>query len=174
MKFKKLSVYDIALISVFVAVISICSFITIPLAVPFTMQIFGVFLAIGLLGAKRAVVCVTAYLLLGMAGAPVFSSFQGGIHILLGQTGGFLMGFVLSAVISGVLIKRLNCKFTTTFFSMFIGLLSCYILGILWLVFAYSFDILSTVIMCVPLIVFDTVKIGLASVLSIRLKRFVR
>ncbi len=174
MKPKKLSVYDIALVSVFVAVISVCSLIALPFAVPLTMQIFGVFLAIGLLGTKRAVVCITAYLLLGAVGAPVFSSFQGGVQVLFGQTGGFLMGFVLSAAVSGVLIKRLNGKFAASFFSMLVGLLVCYLCGILWLVLAFSFDFFAAALLCAPLIAFDIVKIALAAVLSIRLKKFVR
>ena len=174
MKLTRLSVYDIALISVFVAVIAVCSLITIPLAVPFTMQIFGVFLAIGLLGTKRAVICITAYLLLGMVGAPVFSSFQGGVQVLFGQTGGFLMGFVLSALLSGELIKRVGGKFVLIFLSMLAGLLACYLCGILWLVLVFSFDFSVAVIVCAPLIVFDVVKIALASVLSMRLRKFVR
>jgi len=174
MKRKKFSVYDIALISVFVAVISVCSFIVVPLAVPFTMQVFGIFLAIGLLGGKRAALCVGAYLLLGAVGAPVFSSFQGGIHVLFGQTGGFLMGFVLSAVVTGALIKRFKCKLVSTFLSMLAGLVCCYLCGILWLVFAFSFDFWAATVFCAPLMVFDIIKIAFAAVLSIRLKRFVR
>ncbi len=174
MKPKKLSVYDIAVISVFVAVIAVCSIITVPFAIPLTMQIFGVFLAVGLLGTKRATVCIIAYLMLGAVGVPVFSSFQGGAQVLVGQTGGFLMGFVLSALISGMLIKRLNDGFVATFLSMLAGLLLCYICGIVWLICVYYFDFLAAAIMCAPLIAFDVVKIALAAALSLRLKKYVR
>ena len=174
MKLTRLSVYDIALISVFVAVIAVCSLITIPLGIPFTMQIFGVFLAIGVLGAKRSVVCVTAYLFLGAVGAPVFSSFQGGLHVLIGQTGGFLIGFVLSAIIMGLLIKRAGCKLVVTFLSMLVGLLVCYVCGILWLVTAYRFELLAAVAICAPLVVFDIIKVAFASAFSIKLRKFVR
>ncbi|MBQ8869100.1 MAG: biotin transporter BioY [Oscillospiraceae bacterium] len=174
MKSKRLSVYDIAIISVFVAVISVCSFVTVPLAVPFTMQVFGVFLAVGLLGTKRAVACVVAYLLLGMAGVPVFSNFQGGAQVLFGQTGGFLVGFALSAFISGVLIRKLKDGFVTVFFAMFVGLLACYFCGVLWLLIGFSFDFKAAIILTAPLFAFDIVKIALAAALSIRLKKYVR
>ena len=174
MRFKRLSVYDIAVISVFVAVISVCGFVTVPLSVPLTMQVFGVFLSIGLLGTKRAVACIAAYLLIGVAGVHVFSNFQGGAQVLFGQTGGFLVGFVLSAVISGTLIKKLKGGFLAVFFSMLLGLLACYICGVLWLLIGFSFDLKAAIILTAPLFAFDIVKIALAAALSIRLKKYVR
>ncbi len=174
MKFKRLSVYDIAIISVFVAVIMVCSYVTVPLSVPFTMQVFSVFLSIGLLGTKRSVACIVVYLLLGMAGVPVFSNFQGGAQVLFGQTGGFLIGFVFSAIISGVLIRKLKGGFIAVFLSMFVGLLACYVCGILWLVIGFSFSLKAAIILTAPLIAFDIIKIALAAVLSIRLRKYVR
>ncbi len=174
MNIKRLSVYDIAIISVFVAVISVCSYVTVPLLVPFTMQVFGVFLSIGLLGTKRAIACIAAYLLLGMAGVPVFSNFQGGAQVLFGQTGGFLVGFVLAAVISGFLIKKIKGGFIDVFFAMLVELLACYVCGVLWLLIGFSFGLKAAIILTAPLFAFDIIKIALAAALSIRLKKYVR
>ena len=174
MSFKRLSVYDIAVIAVFVAVIAVCSFFTVPLSVPFTMQVFGIFLSIGLLGTKRVVACILAYLMLGIAGVPVFSNFQGGAQVLFGQTGGFLVGFVLSAVLSGALIQKLKGSFLAVFFSMIVGLLACYVCGVFWLLIGFSFDFKAAIILTAPLFAFDIVKIALAAALSIRLKKYVR
>ena len=174
MRLKNFSIYDIALVSVFVAVISVCSFITVPFAVPFTMQLFGVFLSVGLLGMKRGTVCIVAYILLGLTGAPVFSSLQGGVQVLMGQTGGFLVGFVFAALVSGFIIDKWGRKFKTVLLSMLCGLLICYICGALWLFAAFNFDFKSVIILTLPLLVFDVLKVTLAAYLSLKLKKFVR
>ena len=70
---------DIAYIGMFVAVIAICSWISIPATVPFTLQTFAVFMAVGLLGGKRGTIAVVTYVLLGAVGAPVFAGFAGGM-----------------------------------------------------------------------------------------------
>lgn len=174
MKLQQLSAYDIAVVSVFVAVISVCSFLTVPFAIPLTMQVFGVFLSIGMLGMKKAVFCVLTYVLLGLTGAPVYSNFQGGVQVLLGQTGGFIVGFVLAALVSGFLIDKAADKFKPVFLSMLLGLFICYICGILWLIVGFSFDFKSAIVLNAPLFIFDVLKIALAAVLSLRLRKYVR
>ena len=90
---------DITYIGIMAALMAVCSWISIPTAVPFTMQTFGVFFAVGALGGKRGTIAIAVYLLLGAAGLPVFAGFSGGIGALAGQTGGYLLGFILSAMI---------------------------------------------------------------------------
>ena len=68
--------------------ITICSWISIPTLVPFTLQTFAVFLTVGLLGGKRGTMAVLVYVLLGAIGIPVFAEFTGGIGIILNNTGG--------------------------------------------------------------------------------------
>ena len=81
-------------IAVFAVLIAICSWISIPTTVPFTLQTFAVFLAVGVLGGKRGSLSVLIYILLGAVGIPVFAGFSGGFGILLGQTGGYIVGFL--------------------------------------------------------------------------------
>jgi len=93
-------VYEMVLAAMFAVIITICAWITIPFAVPFTMQTFGVFLAIAVLGGKLAVVSISLYILLGIIGIPVFSGFQSGIGVLFQQTGGYVIGFLIAALVS--------------------------------------------------------------------------
>ena len=81
---------ELARAALFAALIAICSWISIPTAVPFTLQTFAVFLALGVLGGKLGTLSVAVYLLLGAVGLPVFAGFQGGLGALLGATGGYL------------------------------------------------------------------------------------
>ena len=89
---------ELARAALFAALIAICSWISIPTAVPFTLQTFAVFLALGVLGGKLGTLSVAVYLLLGAVGLPVFAGFQGGLGALLGATGGYLAGFLLTAL----------------------------------------------------------------------------
>ena len=88
--------YDIVYTAQFAVLIAICSWISIQTTVPFTLQTMGVFLAVSIVGGRRAVLSVVVYILLGAIGMPVFSGFTGGIGILLGSTGGYIIGFVAS------------------------------------------------------------------------------
>ena len=78
-KSKTLALVYIAICAGFIA---ICSWISIPTAVPFTMQTFAVFFAVGFLGGKRGTAAVLIYILLGAVGLPVFSGFTGGLGVL--------------------------------------------------------------------------------------------
>ena len=81
--------YDMVYIAVFAVVMAICSWISIPATVPFTLQTFGVFLAVGVLGGKRGTLSILVYILLGAVGVPVFAGFSGGIGSLFGNAGGY-------------------------------------------------------------------------------------
>ena len=83
--------YDIVYIAVFAVIMAICSWISIPAAVPFTLQTFGVFIAVGVLGGKRGSLSVLVFILLGAIGIPVFANFSGGIGVLAGPTGGYII-----------------------------------------------------------------------------------
>lgn len=91
--------YDMAYISMFTVIIAICSWISIPMTVPFTLQTFGVFAAVGILGGRRGTISVLLYILLGAIGVPVFAGFSGGLGVLTGNTGGYIVGFLFSALV---------------------------------------------------------------------------
>lgn len=98
----KFSTRDLCFCAIGAALIAVCAWISIPADVPFTLQTFAIFAVCGLLGGRRGTVSVLVYLLLGAVGAPVFAGFRGGFASLLGTTGGYLVGFVLLALIIGL------------------------------------------------------------------------
>ena len=171
-----LSLSDITLIALFTAVMAVCSWISIPAAVPFTMQTFAVFLTTGLLGGRRGTVTVIVYLLLGMAGLPVFSGFTAGIGHLLGPTGGYIIGFIFTALIMWAAEKHFGNSFRVLALSMAAGLIACYAFGTAWFMAVYSSGtgsagLMTTLGLCVfPYIIPDTVKILIALFLCRRLR----
>lgn len=169
--------YDMAYIGVFTVLIAICSWISIPTAIPFSLQTFAVFLAVAVLGGKRGTLAVAVYVLLGAVGVPVFAEFTGGIGIILRSTGGYIIGFIFSALMMWLMESLLGRKLWVQAVSMVLGLLACYAVGTAWFMFVYMRDTgavgLSTVLgWCViPFLIPDAVKIVLALTLSNTLKK---
>ena len=169
--------YDMAYIGVFTVLIAICSWISIPTLVPFTLQTFAVFLAVSVLGGKRGTLAVVVYVLLGAIGVPVFGEFTGGIGIILRNTGGYIIGFIFSALSMWLIESLFGRKLWVQGIAMVLGLLACYAVGTAWFMFVYMRDVgavgLSTVLgWCVfPFIIPDAVKIALALMLSKILKK---
>lgn len=165
---------DIVLISLFSAIIVVCSFITIPSAIPFTLQTFAVFLCLNILGAKKGIISILIYIFLGVVGLPVFSNFNGGIGALLNVTGGYIVGFIFSALIFWVITSVFNKKSRKiiNLIASFMGLIVCYIFGTLWYVLLYikngdSISFISAFTICVlPFIIPDILKIVLSVVIS--------
>ncbi len=158
-------------------VITVCAWITVPFTVPFTMQIFGVFLALMLLGGKYGSLSILIYILLGAFGIPVFSGFSAGVGAMLGPTGGYIAGFLAMGLIIW-LISFLK-KGEAPIWAYLIALLSCYIFGTLWFCYvmgakgsAYSFT--QALMLCVvPYIIPDLLKLSLAKIVSLRVKRII-
>ena len=172
----KLSLKDMTLCGLLAALIAICSWISIPAAVPFTLQTFAVFAAVLLLGGKRGTLAVAVYLLLGAVGLPVFSGFKGGVSALLGPTGGYILGFLISALLIWAVTARFGEKLGVLIAALLLGLAVCYAFGTAWFVVVYSrakgpISVGAALGMCVvPFILPDLLKIALALLLSNRLK----
>lgn len=175
----KLKTKDLALCALFAALIAVCAWISIPATVPFTLQTFAIFAALGLLGGKRGTVAVAVYLLLGAIGVPVFAGFQGGIGALLGTTGGYLLGFLLTALIVWGMEARFGSKTGVFLLSAVLGMLVCYAFGTAWYLVVYArtkgaISLATALGWCVvPFLIPDTVKIALAVLLRGRLKRHI-
>lgn len=167
---------DLVYCAIFAALIAVCAWISIPMAVPITMQTFGIFATVGILGGKRGTISVLVYLLLGAVGLPVFAGFQGGIGALTGSTGGYIVGFLGSALVMWGVERLWGRKSFALAVSMVLGLLVCYAFGTAWYLLIYTRTTgvvsLATVLgWCVfPFLVPDGVKIALAMVLTSRLK----
>lgn len=168
---------DMVYIAFFAVLIAVGSWISIPLTVPFTLQTFAVFATLGILGGRRGTMAVLLYMLLGAVGIPVFAGFRGGIGVLLGNTGGYIVGFLLTALIVWGLERVLGRGLRAQIFSMVTGLLACYLFGTAWFLFLYlrtagNVGLLTVLGWCVfPFVVPDLVKLGLALTVARRVSR---
>jgi biotin transport system substrate-specific component len=172
--------HDIVYIGIMAAIIAVCSWISVPATVPFTLQTMGVFMAVGILGGKRGTLSVLTYILLGTIGVPVFAGFSGGIGVLLGTTGGYIVGFLFSTLIMWAIEKLFGKGKIVLVISMLAGLLVCYAIGTVWFMAVYARNSgaigLGTVLgWCViPFIIPDLIKISVAFFLTNRLKKVVQ
>lgn len=177
--YKKMSTGDLVLIALFASLITVSSWICVPATVPFTMQTFGVFISVGLLGGRRGSLSVLLYLLLGAIGLPVFANFSGGIAYLFGPTGGYIIGFLFTALLMWLIevIYGNNIKILAV--SMVLGLIICYLLGTFWFAAVYSkntgdIGFISVFGICViPYIIPDMMKIALALMLTKKLRPYI-
>ena len=169
---KKPDTQNIAYAALCTALIAVCSWISIPAQVPFTLQTFAVFLTCDLLG-PAAILSVLLYLLLGAIGIPVFAGFSGGISVLLGPTGGYLIGFIAIALLLTGWRRLFGNHLKSA--GMLIGLLICYLFGTLWFIWVYArggntVTFAVALGWCVvPYIIPDLLKIALARLIAVRL-----
>ncbi len=173
----KFKTTDLAYIALCAVLIAVCSWVSIPSTIPFTMQTFAIFCVLGLLGGRRGTIAVVVYLLLGAIGLPVFASFTGGAGILLGVTGGYMMGFIFMGLIYWLFEVLFGRRLLTRVISSVLGLAVCYAFGTGWFMLVYARQTgaigLSTALAwCVlPFIIPDLVKLALAMLLAGRLNR---
>ncbi len=165
MKYKLLS-----LTALFSAIISVLSPITLSFGpVPFSLASFLVYITSLTLG-KRGVISVIVYLCLGAIGLPVFSGFRGGLDLIFGPLGGFIFGFVLCALIIGVIKDKFGFNKLRLTLALIFGTLAIYTFGVIQYMFITKTPFLSAVAVCVlPFIVIDTIKIILALNISLKL-----
>ena len=172
---QKLTTKQIALIAMGVALITVCSWISIPATVPFTLQTFAVCLVTAVFGLRMGIWAVLCYILLGAVGAPVFSGFKGGFGALLGTTGGYIIGFLFTALIVGAAVKKWGRNIPVLILSMALGILLCYTFGTAWFMLVYAknsgpIGISTALGWCViPYLIPDGAKIVLAALLTGRL-----
>lgn len=169
----KFSAADLVLPAVFTALIAVCAWISIPLGpVPFTLQTLAVLLCGGLLGVRRSMYAMLVYTALGAIGVPVFSGFSSG---LASPSSGFVVGFIFTALVTGLITQRFGHSFPVLLIAMLLGDISCYLFGIPWFMTLYfqtkgPISLGSTLAACViPFIIPDLCKIVLAAFLTNRL-----
>ena len=182
-------IYDIVVIAISAALITVCSWISIPLGpVPFTLQTLAILAVLLTLGGRRGTIAIVVYLALGAIGIPVFAGFKGGPAALLGPTGGFLVGFIAAALIFWLLEKLVFARLMSTpakrlvfgLINSLIFELVLYVVGVIWFMTVYAaktgpIGLGAVLSMCViPFIIPDIVKMIAAAVIGSRAYRFVR
>lgn len=161
-----LKTQNIVICGLFAAITAVLAQISIPLpftTVPLTMQIFAVALTGLLLGSKRGFVAILIYVLLGAIGLPVFAQMSGGLGVLLGPTGGFLLGCPFMAFVIGYISERTSSKLYILL-SMVLGLVVVYITGTIMYSVVTNSTIKDSIMYCVvPFVVVDLIKLFLAT-----------
>ncbi|MGM9922911.1 MAG: biotin transporter BioY [Bacillus sp. (in: firmicutes)] len=123
--------------ALFAAIIGLLAQITIPLPlVPITGQTLAIGLAATILGARYGTLSVVLYLCIGIAGIPVFSGMTSGLGIVLGPTGGYLIGFIPAAFLIGLYIEKNKLNFTHAMIANTIGMIVTILFGTVWLKYA--------------------------------------
>lgn len=179
-KDKKLKTLDMVYIALSAVLIAICSWISIPTVVPFTLQTFAVFCVVGLLGGKRGAMAIVLYILMGAIGLPVYSNFKGGIGALFGPTGGYIVGFFLAVLIYWLITVLFGHKTFIKAIAMAAGLLAVYTFGTIWFMVVYSrssgaVGLLTVLGWCViPFVIPDLIKLAAALYLTSRLAPHIR
>lgn len=163
-------------VAMFAALTAVCSIISIPIGeVPVTLQTFAVCLSAALLGWKRGTLSVLIYILLGAVGVPVFAGMKGGVGVLAGPTGGYIIGFLLTAFIIGFAAQRWERKALPLTLAMILGVLLCCTVGTIWFMVITKMHLGESLLLCVvPFLLPDAVKIAAAVLLSNRLTKAVR
>ncbi|WP_058484885.1 biotin transporter BioY [Defluviitalea phaphyphila] len=161
----KSHLYQMVYIGVVTAVICILAPLSIPIGlVPISFTNLAIYFAVYILGMKKSVLSCILYILIGFIGVPVFSQFTGGPAKLLGPTGGYIIGFIFMALVSGFFIDRFFDKWYLCFTGMVLGTIVCYILGTIWLSYQANLSISSALgVGVIPFIPGDLIKIVIAT-----------
>jgi len=128
---------SLIMISLSVALIAVCSWISVPTAIPFTLQTFAIFTILGLLGGRLGTTAIAAYLVMGLIGLPVFSGFSGGPAALFGATGGYLIGFLFMGLLYWLLTHLFGTRLVLSGLFLLAGLLLLYGFGSAWFLWVY-------------------------------------
>jgi biotin transport system substrate-specific component len=143
----------ISLLGLFTAFLIVTSWIKIPtpFGVPFTLQVFGVILTIYFLK-RDAWKAILIYILLGALGLPVFAGFAGGISVILGPTGGYIIGFLIATLVAYLPFDNI--------INGFLAILIIYIFGVSGLMIKLDLSLIKAIkIGFLPFIIFDSIKV---------------
>ena len=159
--------------ALFAALIAVFSQIQIPMTpVPISLATFSVMMCGLLLGWKWGGITVAVYILLGAVGAPVFAGFKSGAAALMGPTGGYIIGYLPYAMLSGLAIGAWQEKFGGRCALLILGTIVCYALGTGWFIIQSGRSLADSLSLCVlPFLPGDAVKIALAAYLAPRLRK---
>ncbi len=159
-------VRDVALILIGVAIVAVLAQVYVPIKpVPFTGQTFGVLLVGGALGFRRGALSLALYLVLGAIGLPIFAEARSGIDVVLGASGGYIVGFVIAAAVLGRLAELgWDRQIVGSFAAMLIGTAITYAVGLPWLAVVARLSLQDTIASgLTPFLAWDAAKLAVAA-----------
>ena len=170
---KKLTTYQMAVTALMAAVICVLGPLTVPIgAVPISLANFVICLTAWLLGPKFGTLSVAVYLCIGLIGVPVFSGYGAGLAKIAGPTGGYLVGYLMLALIGGLFIEKSNGNPVVSGIGLVLGDAACYVLGTAWFVFQMQCELGYALSVCVyPFIALDLAKIVVSCVVGALLRK---
>lgn len=170
---KKGSTYQYVLAAFGAAIIAVLAQVTIPLPlIPITGQTLAVGIIVTILGTRLGTLSVLLYILLGAAGLPVFSGMSGGLGILVGPTGGYIVGFLATAIIMGLYLDKFGITFTHAIIANIIGMIVTLAFGTVWLKIVADYTWTAAFMGGVaPFIVVGIVKAVLAAWIGVIVRR---
>ncbi len=170
---KKLTTYQMAVTALMAAVMCVLGPLTVPIgAVPISLANFVICLTAWLLGPRFGTLSVAVYLCIGLIGVPVFSGYGAGLAKLAGPTGGYLVGYLLLALIGGLFIEKSNGNPVVSGIGLVLGDAACYVLGTAWFVFQMQCELGYALSVCVyPFIALDLAKIVVSCVVGALLRK---
>lgn len=181
---KKITALDLCYMGLMTAVIVVLSWVSIPMpwGVPVTLQTFAVALCGYALGKWKSTICVAVYMLLGFIGIPVFSGMKGGAGVLLGPTGGYIIGFLCLAFLCGLAqeIRAGRIQSRTLFVVIKIllgvaGLVCCHALGIVVLRNVSGMDWGQTILVgTLPYMIKDIASVAAAYFAALAVRKVMR
>jgi biotin transport system substrate-specific component len=156
------------------AVTAVAAQITIPISpVPFTLQVLAVILSGLLLGPRYGALAQAIYVLIGAVGVPVFAQFKGGLGVILGPTGGYLLSYPIAAAVAGLAANaaRSDARRRALWTSLLWGCASLaviYAFGATWLAVVTRLPFTVALAQGVaPFVIFDLIKVVLAALVAV-------
>ena len=162
---------EMTYIAIFVVLIAVCGWISIPTAVPFTLQTFAVSMTVLMLGGRRGTIALATFILL-----PVLSGFSGGLGVLLGPTGGYIVGWLVLGLEYWLITKLAGDTLPVRLIAILLGMVTLYVFGTLWFYKVYTgggeaITMHDALMWCVvPFLIPEVFKQILAFTLSARLR----
>lgn len=172
-------IHKLTVISACVAFYTVCSWISIPFFINFSLQIFAIFLIASLFPLSISLISTASYLAIGLIGIPVFSGFSSGISVLFGPAGGYLIGFLISSFLIAFCRARVRKGGVFHLLIMLSSLLICYLFATLWYMLVFKNNLAASVFealtVCVlPYVIPDILKILLVSLLAKKLDPYAK
>lgn len=174
----KIKVHQLALTGLMSAVICLLGPLSLDIPVspvPISLGFLGIYFVVSVLGMKLGTLSVIIYILLGLAGLPVFTGFMGGPGKLFGPTGGYILGYLFMAPICGFFADKFARKLPLCFLGMLLGSGVCYLFGTLWLSYQASCTFLHALFLgVIPYIIPDLIKLVIALAIGTQLRSRLR
>ena len=171
----QLNVKQISLAGLMTAIICVLAPFALPIPVSpvqISLGTLAIYFVLTVLGLKLGTISVIVYILLGLAGLPVFAGFTGGAGKLLGPSGGYILGYIFMALICGFFIDKWGNNIFFSFLGFLLGTAVLYLFGSLWLIYQTSVTFSQAIwAYVVPYIPGDLIKLILAMLLGRQVRK---